>query len=129
MESLQSYGGSIDGCAGKRKRCFIHEDYKALNGLESLFGKPPFSNLVFVPLSDAISTWKCSEDINRRDCSSKINLFATVVKWGALKQTKGKHISKRFRPVTNAVYKAPTSMFRQSCRMHIAQSKHLFSLT
>jgi hypothetical protein len=31
--------------------------------------------------------------------------------------------------VTNVVCKAPTSMFRQSCRMHIAQSKLLFFLT
>ena len=129
MESLQPSGGSIDGCAGKRKQSFIHEDCKALNKLGSLFGKPPFSNLVFVPLSDAISTWECSENISRRNRSSNINLFATVVNWGALKETKGKHISKLFRPVTNVVCKAPTSMFRQSCRMHFAQSKLLFSLT
>ena len=129
MELSQPSGGSIDGCAGKRKRSFIHEDCKALNGLESLFGKPPFSNLVFVPLSDAISTWECSENTSRRNRSSNINLFATVVKWGALKETKGKHISNLFTPMTDIVYKALTSMFRQSCRMRIAQSMLLFSLT
>ena len=129
MELSQPSGGSIDGCAWKRKRSFIHEDCKALNGLESSYGQPSFSNLVFVPLSDAISTWECSENISRRNRSSNINLFATVVKWGALKETKGKHISNLFTPMTDIVYKALTSMFRQSCRMRIAQSMLLFSLT
>ena len=128
MELSQPSGGSIDGCAWKRKRSFIHEDCKALNGLESSYGQPSFSNLVFVPLSDAISTWECSENISRRNRSSNINLFATVVNWGALKETKGKHISNLFTP-TDIVYKALTSMFRQSCRMRIAQSMLLFSLT
>jgi hypothetical protein len=79
---------ALDCCAVKRRR--IISDCKTSGRIESLFEQPPFSNLVFTPLSDAITTWECSQEASTRRCTSKINVMATVVNWGTLKQTKGK---------------------------------------
>ena len=98
MESSQRSSGSNDCCAVKRRRIVTDEDYKASDGLQSFFGQPPFSNLVFTPLSDAITTWERSEEAKTR---RKINVLTTVVTWGPLKQTKGMHTS----PVAYIVFK------------------------
>ena len=84
---------------------------------------PPFSNLIFSPLSDAMSSFESSQDAKTRRCSSKINVTATVVKWGILKQTKGNNTSKTCSQVANILGKAPTCRFRRSWRMHPAPSK------
>ena len=54
-----------------------------------VLGQPPYSNWVFMPLSDAITAWESSEEVKTCNYSSKINVLATVVKWGTEKQSKG----------------------------------------
>ena len=51
-------------------------------------------NLVFTSLSAAIEAWEAVKEAKSRKQMSKFNIVATVLKWGAPKQTKGQHAFK-----------------------------------
>ena len=89
-ESSVASGILIDCCDVKRRRINPHEAEKVLGRSDCFSGHlPSFSDLVFTPLSAAIDAWECTKPINTRQHSSKINILASVVKWGILKETKG----------------------------------------
>ena len=95
-EALAHAGGSRMQTAASSSKAIILPNYGGITNvarsasLSNCFGLQAYSNFVFTSLSGAVEVWEASGEARIRYVLPKFNIVASVMKWGAPKQTKGK---------------------------------------